>query len=170
MLKKFILSVLIVFLVGLLIPENPTIPVKDATSNDWNKQSFWYYPWGRSGVHKGIDIFAKQDQPVLAATQGLVIYTGYDSMGGNIVLMLGAKWRWHYYAHLNEINAKPFQWLSSGEKVGAVGTTGNAKGKSPHLHYTVKSIFPRFWMWDSSVRSPSQRMFFMDPVKFLESS
>ena len=167
-LRKLLLSISVIFIAGFLLPELPTIPVKNATSNDWNQQSFWYYPWGRSIVHKGIDIFAKEGEDVIAATQGLVIYTGYDSMGGNIVLILGSKWRFHYYAHLKQVDSNVFQWVSAGDKLGEVGTSGNAQGKSPHLHYTIRSIFPRLWKWDQSTRLPWQRLFFINPSAYLK--
>ena len=34
---------------GFFLPETPRIPVSGASRADWNLQSFWYYPWGRSG-------------------------------------------------------------------------------------------------------------------------
>jgi murein DD-endopeptidase MepM/ murein hydrolase activator NlpD len=99
---------------GFLLPETPHIPVSGASHSDWNLQSFWYYPWGRSGTHKGIDIFAPEGTPVLAATTGLIISAGEDSMGGNYVFMLGAKWRFHYYAHLQQIDTKALRWVWAG--------------------------------------------------------
>jgi murein DD-endopeptidase MepM/ murein hydrolase activator NlpD len=84
-----VLGVLLLVLAGVLLPESPRIPVQGASARDWNPQSFWYYPWGRSGTHKGIDIFAKEGTPVLASTHGLVIRSGVDSVGGNVVAVLG---------------------------------------------------------------------------------
>ena len=55
----------LVFVLGFLIPETLVIPVKAARASDWNKNTFWYEPWGKSITHKGIDIFAKQGTPVL---------------------------------------------------------------------------------------------------------
>ncbi len=49
-----------VLMIGYLLPGEIVMPVKGATSHDWYKASFWYEPWGSSGVHKGIDIFAKK--------------------------------------------------------------------------------------------------------------
>ncbi|MGZ4954639.1 MAG: hypothetical protein ACXV8Q_05960 [Methylobacter sp.] len=58
--KKISMILLFIGLaVGFLIPVSHQIPVAGATATDWNPASFWYYPWGRSGTHKGIDIFAK---------------------------------------------------------------------------------------------------------------
>lgn len=58
----------VVILVGYLVPERLVIPVENATTSDWNKDTFWHEPWGASGVHKGIDIFAPKGRHVLAAT------------------------------------------------------------------------------------------------------
>ncbi|WP_308873975.1 M23 family metallopeptidase [Thiothrix subterranea] len=100
-----------------LLPEAHRIPVSGATAKDWNPKSFWYYPWGRSGTHKGIDIFAKEGTPVVAATQGLVVHTDVDSVGGNVVLVLGGKWRFHYYAHLHSIDAQAWRWVRAGSRL-----------------------------------------------------
>jgi murein DD-endopeptidase MepM/ murein hydrolase activator NlpD len=99
---KMIPTLLIVLVIGVgfLIPASHKIPVAGESAADWNPASFWYHPWGRSGVHKGIDIFAKEGAPVLGASSGIVVYTGFNAIGGNIVVILGAKWRLYYYAHL----------------------------------------------------------------------
>jgi len=144
------------------------MPVKNATVRDWNPLSFWYYPWGRSGVHKGIDIFAPQGTPVRATTGGIVLYSGNYGLGGNVVYMLGANWRFHYYAHLNSTMVSTLTPVVAGELIGTVGTSGNAKGKPPHLHYTIKSAFPRFWTYKSRHYSAWNRMYYLDPGKFLQ--
>ena len=58
---------------GLFLPARGVIPVQNATAKDWNANSFWFAPWGKSGVHKGIDIFAKKGTPVIASASGLVV-------------------------------------------------------------------------------------------------
>ena len=146
-----------------LLPETPRIPVQGATPADWNAQSFWYYPWGRSGTHKGIDIFAAEGTPVLASTSGLVIRQGQDSIGGNVVAILGAKWRIHYYAHLHTTQVKSGQWVTVGEPIATVGTTGNAQGKPPHLHYDIRTPYPQPWLYDPQLKQAWNRLFFVDP-------
>ncbi|MBK8815171.1 MAG: M23 family metallopeptidase [Methylococcaceae bacterium] len=156
------------FLAGFSIPESgKQIPVEGATSNDWNSSSFWYYPWGRSGVHKGIDIFAEEGTPVVAATDGIVIFTGTIAMGGNVVLMLGAKWRFYYYAHLREISTVSFKYLKTGDKLGSVGSTGNASGKPPHLHFAISRLFPMISEYRLNLPQGWKRMFYIDPNIFL---
>lgn len=165
--KSLFLLAILVFLLGFLPDEHRVMPVDGATPKDWNQKSFWYYPWGVSGVHKGIDIFASKGTPVRATTGGLVLYSGNNGIGGKVVYMLGAKWRFHYYAHLNDNVVSSFTPVSAGQVIGSVGTTGNAAGKSPHLHYTIKSAFPRIWTYRSDNYSAWNRMFFLDPGKYL---
>ena len=70
--KRWIIPAL--FLIWASLPEWPQIPVQGASARDWNPRTFWFEPWGRSGVHKGIDIFAKQGTPALSASYGVVLF------------------------------------------------------------------------------------------------
>jgi len=143
------------------------MPVKGADKNSYHPQSFWYYPWGKSVTHKGVDIFAKKGTEVSSSTNGIVLYSGNIKMGGNIVVVLGPKWRIHYYAHLNEIVAKIFDKVSCNEKIGTVGATGNAVGKPPHLHYSILTIIPYIWKIDED-RQGWKKMFYLNPISFIE--
>ena len=72
---------LAVLLAGFAVPERLAVPVAGASDTDWNHDTFWYAPWGRSGVHKGIDIFARYETPVVAASFGLVVFRGRFGLG-----------------------------------------------------------------------------------------
>ncbi len=163
--KTIFVLLLLSMLVALvyLIPANMVIPVQNASVHDWNRDTFWYQPWGKSGVHKGIDIFATMNTPVLSASEGLVVYTGRLGIGGNVVAILGGRWRLHYYAHLQSVDVRAGQWLRAAEIIGRVGNSGNAKGKPPHLHYSLLSLLPRPWRFDGSVSQGWKKMFFLDP-------
>lgn len=164
--KKAIISILLIFLViicaGLAMPEKLVIPVEGASSDDWNHNTFWYEPWGSYGVHKGVDIFGAKGKPVQSATLGYVIYTGELGKGGNVVAVLGPKWRVHYYAHMQEVTVEKGTWLSQKDKVGTLGDTGNAKGKQPHLHYSIVSLIPLPWKATSETQG-WKKMFFLNP-------
>lgn len=164
--KKIFLVVIVIAVVGLILPQNFSMPVDGATKNSYNPKSFWYYPWGKSGTHKGVDVFAKEGTNVSSSVSGIVIYTGEISMGGNVVLLLGPKWRLHYYAHLKEIKTSVFSWAGRGEVIGSVGTTGNAKGKPPHLHYAIVTLIPYLWQIDFDHQG-WKKMFYLNPVNFL---
>lgn len=158
---------LLLFLVILFLPEPMKIPVQGATPTDWNAKSFWYEPWGASGVHKGIDIFGKKSTPILSSSYGLVVFTGDLKLGGNVVLVLGPKWRLHYYAHLQDIDVFMGQPLSAGKPIGTLGDSGNAKGKPAHLHYSVVTLVPYVWRVDRSAQG-WKKMFFLDPARLFD--
>lgn len=155
-----------IVLAGIAWPETALVPVEGASPRDWNARSFWYEPWGVSGIHKGIDIFAPRNTTVRTATPGLVVYRGSYGKGGNVVLVLGPKWRLHYYAHLSAYGRERPLWVATGTPLGTVGTTGNAAGKAPHLHYSVFSLLPLPWRY-SSAHQGWQQMFYLDPGALL---
>ena len=156
------LAGLAVLLAGFAVPERLVVPVAGASDRDWNHGTFWYAPWGRSGVHKGIDIFADTGTPAVAASSGFVVFRGRLGLGGNIAVVLGPKWRFHYYAHMERTDVRIGTWVWRGEPLGTVGTTGNAAGKPPHLHYSIVTPVPYPWR----ARGGPQgwlRVFFLNP-------
>lgn len=165
--KKLGIILLVIILVPLLIPQNLEMPVQGATNADFNPQTFWYYPWGSSIVHKGVDIFAKRGTNVHAATMGIVLFTGSLGKGGNVVLVLGPKWRLHYYAHLDEVRTSAFSLVGNDTEIGTVGNTGNAATTPAHLHYAIGTLIPYPWRIDSSPLG-WQKMFYLNPIKYLE--
>ncbi|MDT0607264.1 M23 family metallopeptidase [Croceitalea rosinachiae] len=165
--KKWFWLPLVLLILGFVIPQNMIIPVQGAATNDWTKDSFWAYPWGSSITHKGIDIFAEKGTPVIASTNGIVIYTSEGGKGGKSVMVLGPKWRFHYYAHLNEIQTFPLKPFKRGTILGTVGDTGNAKGKPAHLHYAITTPFPYFNLKDNEAVQGWKKMFYLNPDRWL---
>lgn len=162
---KVSLTLGLILAIGFLIPEPKIIPVSGATSADWNKDTFWYEPWGSSGVHKGVDIFATENTPVIASSNLLILFRGQISKGGNVIIGLGAKWRIHYFAHLKTINPDIGILMKAGEVMGSVGDSGNAKGKPPHLHFSIFSLLPRPWAIDSATQG-YKKAFFINPIVY----
>jgi murein DD-endopeptidase MepM/ murein hydrolase activator NlpD len=152
----------IIVAIGMALPSSPLIPVVGADYDDWNADSFWQYPWGSSITHKGIDIFADYGTSVIASTSGIVSYSGSLSKGGIVVTIIGPKWRFYYYAHLRDKTVKSLSWVNRGDIIGYVGTSGNAIGKAPHLHYSIASPLPCFSRWDNSIQG-WKKMFYYDP-------
>jgi peptidoglycan LD-endopeptidase LytH len=96
-------------------------------------------PGGRE--HQGIDIFAPHGTPVLNAIDGIVLYTGRDTYGGNVVRILGIDKRMYYYAHLRAHNDfEAGETVDRGDVIGYVGNTGNAITTPPHLHFEIMEI------------------------------
>jgi murein DD-endopeptidase MepM/ murein hydrolase activator NlpD len=99
----------------------------------------WHGARSEGRLHEGQDIFAKRGTPVYSATNGYLLHEGEDKIGGNIIYVLGSGGRRYYYAHLESFNTElsRFDQVSTTTIVGYVGTTGNASGTPPHLHFGV---------------------------------
>jgi murein DD-endopeptidase MepM/ murein hydrolase activator NlpD len=98
----------------------------------------WAAPRPGGRRHEGIDIFAPRDTPVVSTTRGLVTYVGTNSLGGQVVWILGPGLESHYYAHLNRFaDIHRGDIVNAGDVVGYVGRTGNARGTPFHLHYGI---------------------------------
>lgn len=166
--KKIILVFSVIVIIGFLIPQNLTMPVKGATKSDYNSESFWFYPWGKSVTHKGVDIFADKGTTVNSSTIGLVVHTGNNNIGGKIVVILGPKWRLHYFAHLDKLETSSLTFVNRNSVIGTVGTSGNAYGKTPHLHYTILTIIPYLWRIDSD-KQGWKKIFYLNPISYLSS-
>lgn len=88
--------------------------------------------------HMGIDIAAKAGSPVVAAWSGKVYYSGWNQLGGWVVIMKHNNGYVTYYAHLKDKPAvKRGQFVLAGQRLGALGQSGNAQGTVPHLHFEV---------------------------------
>lgn len=96
-------------------------------------------PRGRHRTHAGVDIFAPRGTPVVAATRGVVSAIRDQGLGGKQVWLLGPAMERHYYAHLDDWAAglAVGDVVEPGTLLGKVGSTGNARGTPPHLHYGV---------------------------------
>lgn len=114
-----------------------SFPVSQVT--DRAIQSFWGAKRdGGRRLHQGVDIFAPRGTPVLAATDGRVSSTGERGLGGKQVwLREGLNGKSQYYGHLDSIAVLPWQQVSRGDTIGFVGSTGNASGTTPHLHFGI---------------------------------
>lgn len=165
--KKIAWLAFIIWVLGMVVPQPFSMPVDGATSADYHKDSFWFYPWGRSVTHKGIDIFARSGATVRSSTPGLVLFRGKISMGGNVVIVIGPKWRLHYYAHLDEVRTSMCAIVSRSSPIGTVGATGNAAGKPPHLHYSILTPIPYPWRIDGD-KQGWKKMFFLNPADYLD--
>lgn len=88
------------------------------------------------GSHRGTDIFAPRGTPVLAVDDGR-IRAANDPKGGRVAYLSTASGAVYYYAHLDQYAGTFPRAVSAGEIIGTVGTTGNAQGTTPHLHFEV---------------------------------
>lgn len=90
--------------------------------------------WGR--MHEGIDIGAPTGTPIRAAAAGGVIYSGWMSGYGNLVVLDHGGGISTAYGHQSSITVGNGQVVSQGQTIGYVGCTGHCFG--PHLHFEVR--------------------------------
>lgn len=97
-------------------------------------------------VHNAIDIMAPEGTPVVAAAEGIVQKLYFSRGGGGITVYVRSPDRqWiYYYAHLREYapGLQEGQKVERGDRLGSVGSTGNAHPGGPHLHFAVHQMAP----------------------------
>ena len=99
----------------------------------------WHAPRDGSRLHEGQDIFAPRGTRIFSATEGYIAHIGDNSLGGQTVSVIGAGGRVYYYAHLEAYAPRLAEgdFVTKQTLLGYVGTTGNAAGTHPHLHFGV---------------------------------
>ena len=145
--------------------------LRRAGSFDWRGHVYpvrgphWFRgPVGLFGVprsggrrHEGFDINAACGTPVVASRAGTVRLRRYDPvLYGNHVIVRGARERRDYwYSHLRApARVREGGRVRSGQVLGAVGATGNARSVGCHLHFELRGDggafdpLPQLRAWD----------------------
>jgi murein DD-endopeptidase MepM/ murein hydrolase activator NlpD len=87
-------------------------------------------------MHEGLDIATDPGRPVVAPSDGTVVFKGWEGGYGNVLVIdhgFGVKTR---YGHLQQILVNLGDRVRRGARVAVVGNTGKSTG--PHLHYEVR--------------------------------
>ena len=90
----------------------------------------------RSSSHTGLDIAVSAGTPIKAAASGTVIFSGYKGSYGYLIKIQCDNGYEMWYGHCSKLYAKSGQRVSAGDKIAAVGSTGNSTG--PHLHFEIR--------------------------------
>lgn len=90
-------------------------------------------PGGRR--HMGTDLFAHRGTPVVAPVAGILSHSR-GKVAGNAFYLKGEDGNVYYGAHLHQLEARPGR-IARGARIGTVGSTGNAEGLTPHLHFEI---------------------------------
>jgi hypothetical protein len=107
--------------------------------------------------HEGVDINARCGTPLVAARSGRVKVRRFDPvLYGNLVIVRGSRERRDYwYAHLRAPSPlRTGARVRTGERVGRVGATGNARSVGCHLHFETRGPggpfdpLPQLRAWD----------------------
>ncbi|HVE74232.1 MAG TPA: M23 family metallopeptidase [Mycobacteriales bacterium] len=89
---------------------------------------------GRGRGHQGVDMMARHGTPILAVTSG-VVRTAHSRAGGISLYLHGSDGVEYFYAHNSRNAVRSGERVRTGEVIAYVGSSGNASGGSPHLHF-----------------------------------
>lgn len=106
---------------------------------------------GGERLHEAIDIMAPRGTSVIAAGPGTIEKLFRSDAGGNTIYVRSADGRTiHYYAHMQEYakGLKEGQKVRRGQRLGTVGSSGNASADAPHLHFAILQTTPDAAWWE----------------------
>ncbi|WP_328393302.1 transglycosylase family protein [Streptomyces sp. NBC_00390] len=90
-----------------------------------------------SGYHTGVDFPIPTGTSVQAVAAGRVVSAGWGGAYGYEVVIRHTDGKYSQYAHLSALTVRSGQQVSSGQRIGRSGSTGNSTG--PHLHFEVRT-------------------------------
>ncbi|RZU52217.1 peptidase M23-like protein [Krasilnikovia cinnamomea] len=124
---------------GVYVGGQLLMPVRGA----WKSSDFgwrydpWFHVWQ---LHAGTDFAADSGTPIRAAAAGRVIQAGWYGGYGNYTCISHGRLQGAgfttCYGHQSRIGVHPGQYVSRGEVIGRVGSTGASTGA--HLHFETR--------------------------------
>ena len=116
-----------------IVTDGKTCPVNAATSFS----DSWGAPRSGGRTHKGVDMMAVRNAPLVAIESGTVTRISNSSLGGRSVYLTGVSGAKYYYAHLESFASgiSGGTQVNVGDVVGYNGSSGNAPDYLPHLHF-----------------------------------
>ena len=103
-----------------------------------------------SGMHRGLDVAAPTGTPIYAAAAGTVVSSGWSDTGfGYCILISHSNGVQTLYAHCSDLYVSAGEYVSQGEHIAAVGSTGWSTG--PHLHLEIRVngtiVNPQYYLY-----------------------
>jgi peptidoglycan LD-endopeptidase LytH len=108
-------------------------------------------------VHEAIDIMAARGTPVIAVDDGQIKKLFNSVPGGLTIYQFDPSGTYcYYYAHLERYapGLTEGQQVRKGDRIGEVGTSGNAPPGAPHLHFTIFKLGPEKRWWEGTPVNP----------------
>ena len=105
-------------------------------------------------THLGLDLASTERAPVPAANSGKVVFAGWLSIYGNVVILDHGYGLLSLYGHMSAVDVNVGETVSKGQRLGTSGSTGLAGGDHVHLEIFVqgKSVDPLEWLDEHWIR------------------
>lgn len=117
--------------------------------------------------HNGWDIFALDGDPIYAAHDGMVTFSGEDGSGGlGVVIRTKEKYDWAHEGEIKQVYYKSIYWhlkkgsikvlsgqeIKTGDLIAQADNTGLSTGA--HLHFGIKPVIQgeQDWQWYNLVQ------------------
>jgi murein DD-endopeptidase MepM/ murein hydrolase activator NlpD len=110
-----------------------------ASQEAWPSSGFGYSEDpinGKTRFHEGVDIVAPRGTPVIAPADGVVVFSGWDSGLGRMIVIAHGYGYSTAYGHCNSLLVRKGDQVRRGDVIAYVGSSGRSTG--PHLHYEVR--------------------------------
>jgi len=125
--------------------ETTAAPAEKPAAASSDEVTDWVWPTAgkvsapfSEGSNKGIEISAKQGQPVLAASGGTVTLVSNAVRGyGNLVVIKHSQTLLSVYAHNSKVLVEEKQTVTKGQKIAEVGATDT---DVPKLHFEIRRM------------------------------
>lgn len=109
------------------------LPMKGVITSEYGYRSDPFL--GTMRYHNGLDIAVPTGTPVRSVSDGYVTLSSWYGGYGNCVIISIGNGKSTLYGHLNSRACTAGQYVTKGQIVGYVGSTGRSTG--PHLHFTL---------------------------------
>ncbi len=87
-------------------------------------------------INKGIDLAGRKGEPVFAAADGKVVYSGTGLVGyGNLIIIKHNETFLSAYAHNSRLLLSEGDIAKAGQKIAEIGSTGANRDK---LHFEIR--------------------------------
>jgi murein DD-endopeptidase MepM/ murein hydrolase activator NlpD len=117
--------------------------------------------------HEAIDILEPRGTPILAVDDGVIAKLFHSVPGGITIYHFNPdQTLCYYYAHLERYaeGLTEGQRVTRGDRIGYVGTSGNAPPQTPHLHFAVFALGPERRWWQGTPLDPYPLLLKAKPV------
>lgn len=112
--------------------------------------------------HSGWDIAAPQGTPVKATNNGIVVFSEPLILTGNTVVIDHGGGIFSIYFHMHTLSKTAGDYVTKGDEIGTVGTTGFSTG--PHLHFIIswydQNLEPGWFVYGQSITYDNYKDFF----------